>query len=251
MKKLLRKITAALLAAGLMFPSGTLGNIDFGLTAFAEENGYTNGFCTDFADDSVCTTHTDCNGYEPAKDSDGDGVYEISNAGQLYWFADKVNGGNTGINAVLTDKIIVNSNVLKENCESNSGPFRIWTPIGWYDNANSVSYDYSGTFDGQNHTISGLYFNSSETNYVGLFGYIGENGTVKNVSVEDSYFNGKEYVGSIAGTNYGLISNVVNKGEVRGGSFVGGITGLNLGTINNNSANEGVPVIMSEELPVR
>lgn len=47
MKKLASKITAVLVAAGLIFPAGTIGNIDFGLTAFAEENtaeGYTNGF---------------------------------------------------------------------------------------------------------------------------------------------------------------------------------------------------------------
>lgn len=48
MKKLASKITAVLVAAGLMFPTGTLGNIDFGLTAFAEETGYVNGFCTEY-----------------------------------------------------------------------------------------------------------------------------------------------------------------------------------------------------------
>ena len=64
MKKLASKITAVLVAAGLMFTAGTIGNIDFGLTAFAEENtaeGYTNGFC----DNDNCT-HTNCNGYQPA-----------------------------------------------------------------------------------------------------------------------------------------------------------------------------------------
>lgn len=40
MKKLASKITAVLVAAGLMFPAGTIGNIDFGLTAFAEETGW-------------------------------------------------------------------------------------------------------------------------------------------------------------------------------------------------------------------
>ena len=56
-----------------------------------------NGFCQND------TTH-----YQPAEDSDGDGTYEISNAGQLYWFADKVNNGEYSLNAVLTADISVN-----------------------------------------------------------------------------------------------------------------------------------------------
>ncbi|MGN0700808.1 MAG: hypothetical protein ACI4J8_07405, partial [Oscillospiraceae bacterium] len=120
MKKLASKITAVLVAAGLMFPAGTIGNIDFGLTAFAEENaeGYTNGFCDKYEvkadgswgliNENDNCTHDNCNGYQPATDSDSDGVYEIGNAGQLYWFAALVNGTNgltktTGANAILTD----------------------------------------------------------------------------------------------------------------------------------------------------
>ena len=63
MKKLLRKITAVFVAAGLMFPTGTLGNIDFGLAAFAEETGYTNGFCDTYTAETGCSVHgADCNG---------------------------------------------------------------------------------------------------------------------------------------------------------------------------------------------
>ncbi|MGN0657733.1 MAG: hypothetical protein ACI4KR_13175, partial [Ruminiclostridium sp.] len=60
---------------------------------------YTNGFCDG------------CGGYQPATDSDSDGVYEIGNAGQLYWFAEQVNNDNENFgsaNAVLTDNIVVN-----------------------------------------------------------------------------------------------------------------------------------------------
>ena len=88
MKKLASKITAVLVAAGLMFPAGTIGNIDFGLTAFAEENtaeGYTNGY-------QPATPTTD------KYDNDGvevfDEVYEISNARQLNWYSDKENNNN-------------------------------------------------------------------------------------------------------------------------------------------------------------
>ena len=158
MKKLASKITAVLVAAGLMFPAGTIGNIDFGLTAFAEENtaeGYTNGFCDKYElkadgswgliDDNDNCTHTDCNGYQPATlttdkyNIDGvegfDEVYEIGNAGQLYWFADKVNNENStygNANAILTNNIKINDNVLVhgELNSANASDFRKWTPIG-------------------------------------------------------------------------------------------------------------------------
>lgn len=60
-----------------------------------------------------------------------------------------------------------------------------WKPIGTYDSYDAV---YTGTFDGQGHTISGLYFNHPNASYVGLFGYIGANGKISNVGVSDSYF---------------------------------------------------------------
>lgn len=173
MKKLASKITAVLVAAGLMFPAGTIGNIDFGLTAFAEENtaeGYTNGFCDKYElkadgswgliDENDNCTHTNCNGYQPATltidkyDIDGvegfDEVYEIGNAGQLYWFADKVNNDNSNFGsakAVLTANITVNSglegkNGLLDSLEynetgevTNGVNFTSWTPIG---NSNKI-----------------------------------------------------------------------------------------------------------------
>ena len=70
-----------------------------------------------------------------------------------------------------------------------------------------------------------MYLNDSNLDFVGLFGEI--NGTVKNVGVVDSYFNGDWYVGGVCGNNnYGTITNCYNTGTVRG-------TGNNDGTITN------------------
>ena len=189
--------------------------------------------------------------YQPATDSDNDGVYEIGNAGQLYWFAALVNGDkrvikeageNASKNAVLTKDITVNSGVLKEDgsLSDNSSSFTSWTPIGYF-NSYEDKCPYTGTFDGQNHKISGLYFNSSK-NSVGLFGYV-ENGTVKNVGVEDSYFNvvssnGEVYVGGVCGYNIsGTITNCYNTGKVSVSStsaiYAGGVCGWNGGAITN------------------
>ena len=265
MKKLASKITAVLVAAGLMFPGGTIGNIDFGLTAFAEENtaeGYTNGFCDKYGlkadgswgliDDDANCTHTNCNGYQPATDENNDGVYEIGNAGQLYWFAALVNGTNgltqdLGAKAVLTANITVNSglegkNGLLDSLEynetgevTNGESFTSWTPIG------NSSNQYTGTFDGQEHTISGLYFFNTRTGYVGLFGTVGSGGSVSNVGVEDSYFKGKALVGGVCGMNYyGTITNCYNTGTVSGSSYeVGGVCGYNYGGTIENCYNTG------------
>ena len=179
--------------------------------------------------------------YDINNDGIKDNVYEISNAGQLYWFADKVNNdnGNFGsANAVLTADITVNKDVLKPDGTLNSGSFTSWTPIGWFDNDTRDNYSYTGTFDGQNHTISGLYFNDTGTDYVGLFGY--SCGTIKNVGVVDSYFYGQQYVGGVCGYNeWGIITNCYNTGNVSGSSYVGGVCGYSSGGTITNCYNTG------------
>ena len=201
-----------------------------------------NGFCA-------------CNNvYQPAElttdkydiDEDGskDAVYEISNAGQLYWFAGLVNGTLSGVtqnasaNAVLTADIVVNEDVLKSDGTVNEGTFKEWTPI-----ATNAS-PYTGIFEGQNHTISGLYF-KQETSFVGLFSV--NSGKIANVGILDSYFYGQPYkgwqVGGVCGsnTNQGAITNCYNTGIVRGSETVGGVCGSNYGTITNcsNKGNVG------------
>ena len=190
-----------------------------------------NGFCA-------------CNEvYQPAElttdkyDMDGDGskdaVYEISNAGQLYWFAGLVNGTlsgveqNTSANAVLTADIVVNKNVLKPDGTVNEGTFKEWTPI-----ATSAS-PYTGIFDGQNHTISGLYFNQEDSYDVGLFSR--NNGKIANAGILDSYFYGTSKVGGVCGNNYtGTITNCYNTGSVSGLGNLGGVSGYNYtGSITN------------------
>ena len=58
--------------------------------------------------------------------------YEISNAEQLYWFAEQVNSGNASINAVLTTDIVVNENILAADGSLGADPdhLRMWRPIG-------------------------------------------------------------------------------------------------------------------------
>ena len=119
--------------------------------------------------DGICSR---CGDLQQAKDV-GNNCYEISNQGQLYWFANQVNTVNSSINAKLTADITINSGVLNEKGELHTGAnFTPWTLIGTNTNP------FTGTFDGNNKTISGLYINVT-ADYVGLFGCVGNGGTVK------------------------------------------------------------------------
>ena len=150
---------------------------------------------------------------------DGDGNYLIGNAAELYGFADLVNNGNKTANAKLTANIVVNENVLDANGEANTGDFVQWTPIG--------NVFYSGTFDGQGHTISGLYV-SGNSYSVGLIGTVSGSATIKNLGIVDSYFNSSgNFLGSIVGDvdrqSSVTLANVYSTSTVKGVNYIGGL----------------------------
>ena len=101
-----------------------------------------------------------------------------------------------------------------------------WTPIGTdYNNS------YKGTFDGGGHTITGLTFTTNDK-YAGLFGRLGEAGTVKNVVMEGvqitcNHWSG--YAGGVAGYSWGTIENCSVSGSVSGTVYVGGVVGAQIG----------------------
>ena len=169
-----------------------------------------------------------CGKYEEP-DKDENGVYQISKASHLYWFADYANTENANANAVLTDDIIVNRNVLNKDGKLilNNASATVWTPIG----SETV---YRGTFDGNGHTISGLYFYNESTDNVGLFSCVGEGGSVSNVGILDSYFYGHFYIGGVCGKNDGTVKQCYFMGDVDSyRSGFGGVCGKNFGTIED------------------
>lgn len=222
----------------------------------ADAHTYENGFCTD----------SGCSAYEPAVlttdkyDMNGDGkmdeAYEIGNAGQLYWFAGLVNGTltdgtaqNLGANAVLTADIKVNKKLLetiekdKDGNVTNGNSFRAWSPMGMSDEYGRFTGYYAGIFDGNGHSISGLYTNlyndpnadiTGKEFYAGLFG--AQSGVIRNVGILDSYMRGYQEIGGICGSNAGgSIQNCYSAAAVWGDSYIGGICGWNKieGSIEN------------------
>ena len=205
--------------------------IDYGEEEIEAHNYNTDGFCIS------------CDGYQQAAltndqyDINGDGkkdnVYEISNAGQLYWFAALVNGKlsdtEKNANAILKKDIIVNSGVVVDGVLANdTSGFRSWTPIG--------DYNYGGVFDGQGHTVNGLYINDTNKSLVGLCSVLDDSGCIKNLGIEDSYFNVNSLVGGVAAHNCGTITDCYCNGVLVANSTVGGIVSRNDGIIMNCNA---------------
>ncbi len=193
-------------------------------TKVKREHTYENGFCKA------------CDAYEPAV-LNSDHVYEIGNAGQLYWFADKVNKEFYGnANAVLTADIVANKNVLNDGeLTKDVDGLRNWTPIK----------HYGGTFDGAQHTISGIYCYSDTIAEAGIFQLTTSSATVENIGVLDSYYCLKEGydVGGIVGYNSGIIRNCYNAGMVNSSynnvNYLGGICGVNEGGTITDCYNTG------------
>ena len=106
-----------------------------------------------------------------------------------------------------------------------------WAPIGGFDNR------YIGTFDGNGHTITGLYINLPDTDFVGLFGYVGTNAIIRGVGLAEVEVFCLGGAGSLVGINVGTITSSYATGSVTGsGTTVGGLVGLNNGSITSSYA---------------
>ena len=92
---------------------------------------------------------------------------------------------------------------------------------------------FSGNFNGNNHTIDSLFISRPSTDDVGLFRVIGAGGAVSNLGLTNATITGQHYVGGLAGWNGGTITNAYATGVVSGINNVGGLAGRNSGTITN------------------
>jgi hypothetical protein len=99
------------------------------------------------------------------------------------------------------------------------------------------NYHFIGVFDGNDHKIWNFTWTSDSVDYVGLFGYVGRNGQIKNLGLEKVSVCATNAfcVGGLVGSNYqGTLTNCYSTGSVLGRRCVGGLVGLNGGgTIAN------------------
>ena len=158
------------------------------------------------------------------------------------------------VSGKLTAYMLVNTAFDLQNVRNNpGGTYALGRDIKNVNNsiANfSPIPNFTGLFDGQNLTVSNVTINApSGSKSVGLFDTIGPTGIVRNLNLTDVTVNGlnSQFVGTLAGTNAGTISNVSVTGTmlVDSGSTWGVQVGQNLGTISNSSAAVSVTVIPS------
>ena len=185
---------------------------------------FSNGIC------SVCNEYMEATFNDNSTpDDESDDYYEIGNAGHLRWFAQQVNEGNVNINGVLISDITIIED-LDLNALRDIYYDRIWVPIG-------EEYVYQGIFDGRNHTVSGLFVGN--TFWIGgLFGNVGEGGTVKNVITDSLRLDSLDYTGAIAIKNLpgGTIENCHNKSDLNGNAArMGGVVAYNQGVVRGCS----------------
>ena len=137
----------------------------------------------------------------------------------------------------LSATYTLGANIDLTNSWSASG---MWSSAGFAPIGNSET-SFTGIFDGAGHTITDLVINQPSTNDVGLFGKIGAAGVVSNVGLVGGSVTGLNYVGELAGQNYGMVSSSYATGSVSAvGGFVGGLAGQNYGTILSSYATGGV-----------
>ncbi len=161
------------------------------------------------------------------------GVYQIGTADELIWFADAVNSGSQSIKGKLTADIRLNASGSTANK---------WTPIGTQESP------FCGTFDGDGHTVSGVYVDTGDG--AGFFGnvvmpsnYSEDDDTpekmnsefvlqhtaisIKNIKITEAEIHGGYSVGGVVGYAENLgISDCSFEGKVYGtGNSVGGVVG--------------------------
>lgn len=170
-----------------------------------------------------------------------DGFYELYTAEHMVWFNKQyVNNKKNNLNAILMADIDLNNGYVfnsdgsaEYNGKTVSDGWYKWNSIGTFDK----ELWYTGVFDGNGHTIRGIYTSAKDTDYIGVFGCIYETACVKNLTIENSFFYGYNETGGIVGQNYGVVDNCCYKGVVRGNVSVGGIVGQNFGTVKNCTNN--------------
>jgi len=142
---------------------------------------------------------------------------------------------------------ISNAEELQQVRENPSGNYVLVDDIdlSHIDNFEPIG-DFTGTFDGNGHTISNLTIDRPDENHVGLFstvnedtrffGLVDDEGTIENVTLKDANVTADENVGGLVGINRGTIIESSVEGNVSAIKRVGGLIGINRNTVLESHA---------------
>ncbi len=196
----------------------------------------------------------------PTRVIDGETYYELDSAEDYLWFVqmcnDSVNPDEPDYeheddwyhqtqkdyyipyNAILTDDIVINSNVIVDGelTEDTASLIEVDPIAKYYEEPETYSYNisyYTGTFDGNGYSVSGLYMCNTDREYA-MFRNVHNDGVIKNLHIKDSYFTGDWSIAALVGSNKGTISGCSFDGIVYTSYYAGGLVSGNSGLIENS-----------------
>lgn len=162
-----------------------------------------------------------------AGDGSSEVPYEISSLENLYWMAEDPSRWDYYYVQVADIDALSTAEWFDE--------------LGWLPAGNSDTH-FTGSFNGQNYVINGLYINRPDTDYVGLFGYA-KSAVLQNIRLTNVEIHGNSIVGalvgvlgSMVGDNLGSIVNCHVSGIITGNDLLGGLAGESYDPVTNSSA---------------
>jgi hypothetical protein len=159
-----------------------------------------------------------------------DGLYSDANSSKNYYVA-----SGAGMDTVAEK---INDGTLAKNTN-----ITLLTDIDLTDvdyapiSGNKGDSWYTGTFDGQNHTITGMTVNAYEGGLIGS-----SNGTVKNVIIDGATVTGSYHAAGIVGTGYGSIQNCTVKNSAIIGNYAGALRGYSASGTNTGNTVENCTI---------
>jgi len=165
-------------------------------------------------------------------DANGDGRYEICNVQQLQAIATlgTADGAATGLSEEARRS---RSYQLAKDLDAAGVDF---APIGNCGPTGNCmralgQFGFTGVFDGQGFVIRNLEIQAPERGGVGLFGVLAESGIVMNLRLENVSVAGRAGVGSVVGSNFGVVYRCEAGGSTAGAMAIGGLVGGSAGLV--------------------
>jgi len=169
----------------------------------------------------VAQSSVDCSTVNYNGDGTSSNPYEVSSADELRCV------GDDHANASDVGDSLESDYVLVSDVDVSGSTFE---PVANFNNP------FNGTFDGDGYGVTGLTVDRQNSFDSGLFGVVGEEGRVENVTVEDVDVSGMTWAGGLVGTNKGTVTNSHATGEVSATDGAGVLVGLNPGTVEDSYA---------------
>ena len=168
----------------------------------------------------------------PAPTLSGDGLVAPAGSGT---------SGNPHLIANLSDLYWITQtdsswgDFFKQTADIDASSTSSWASGAGFSPIGNSTTNFTGTYHGGGHKITGLFINLPSTNCVGLFGYAGSGSVIDSLGVENTTVFGVNSVGGFAGTISGTVRSCHSTGTVTGGYSVGGFAGqLSSGTVSNS-----------------